>query len=470
MVMERGRVRATPAAGKRGDARSDDAVGAEVQPTAGWLPLVLVFLLPVLAAFGPLVPGIGSLFLFRVLALLFLCAAVFSVEKGVRSVLRTLTVVLAAVWLLVAGMGLMVSGLSPHAFGELLSLGTGLALLVAVAIMRAPMKLLMALLYGWLFAYAIISLFAVAEILTGVSLSASYADERTLDGWGITVTFYNPNNYATFLLFSFVALVVLWGRTRSRLIRSVTIVGLVSIPFFMNATNSRTGIMVLAVFVVTSILMLLRGRVGVKLALVLLALVGAIVLLDRMEQTPFEGFAQFLGTSGNQIDVIGIVIPVDISTFVRWNLVLVGLALAGSSPLLGGGPGSFENYVAISGAQDQTLGIVNPHNGFIEVLAQYGFVVFALFIFWLLRILRTGIQARRHPERSSRVVWIALAFGVISLPIVLTMHSSAIEPSTTWIFFALLVLAARVQETAGEKEIESEPTGRPRHETTPRRP
>lgn len=415
-------------------------------PRANRLTVVLMFLLPMLAAFGPLLPGIGSFFLFRLAALLFFIVAVVTHKKDGRSSLRNLTVTLAVGWFFVATLGLLVSGISSNTWSELLTLVSGLALLLGIVLSPAPRQLLMVFLGGWLFAYFIVSTFALVEIVTGFSLSASYAEERSLDAWGITVMFYNPNNYATFLLFSYLALLVLWGRARTTLTRVLAVCGILSIPLFMAATSSRTGVLILAVFVAVTIFLVIRRNLMLRVVFVLVVIVAVIFVLQNMS-TPNAGLARVVGDLGYAIDLGVIAIPVDVSTFVRWNLVLVGLSLAGANPLLGGGAGSYEDYVTSSGMTSQTLGITNPHNGFIEVLSQYGIVMFALFVIWLLGVLVTGARARRKPDRPARVVWIAILLGIVSLPLVLTMHSSAIDPSTTWVFFGFLLLAARVEES-----------------------
>ncbi|WP_341946149.1 O-antigen ligase family protein [Microbacterium sp. LWH11-1.2] len=441
-----------PVAVATGSTTTEDAASVSTKPAVGRVMAAVVYLLPALAAFGPLIPGIGSLFAFRLAAVLLLIVALLSKKGQTRSATRTITLILAVTWLFVTAVGLLVAGPSSNTFSELLSLLTGLAILIAIAIARAPVALLMALLRGWLLAYGVISVYAVIEIVTGFSLSSSYADERALDGWGITVSFYNPNNYATFLLFSYIALVVLWSRSRGRGTRLAAALAIITVPVFMAATNSRTGVLILAVFVLVSIFLALRARPGLMIMFLLLTLVALILVLEGIAQNPFEGYAQYAGTSGYAIEFIGLSIPIDISTFVRWQLVLAGLTLAGSNLALGGGAGSFEDYVDLSGARGQTLGIVNPHNGFIEVLSQYGAIVFVVFIIWLFRMLQMASRARRRPNRFSSGGWMVVAVGIVCLPFILTMHSSAIEPSTTWIYFAMLLLIARSEEEPQDDE------------------
>lgn len=407
---------------------------------------LLLFLLPTFAAFGPFIPGIGSFFAFRLAAILVVIVAVSNRRRADPSSMRTPTFALVVIWVFVACVGILAYGPSPYAGSELLSLVAGLSLLLGLALLPLPRRMLMTLLRGWLLSYVIVSGFAVREIFTGLSMSAPASQVATLDGRGVTVAFFNPNNYATYLLYSFLVIGTLWARSENKFVKAAAFVSLTSIPMFILATGSRTAFWVLAVFVVAAILMLLRGRPLLRFGLSLVVVVVAFYAGDYLDENPFEELARYIGTAGYAVDILGLNVPVDQSTYVRWQLVLAGLALTASSPLIGGGVGSFEPYVASSGWESRTLGIISPHNGFAEVLSQYGVIVLFFLLVWLTQMLRVGRRARLSGVRSSRATWIGLILGITSLPVVLTMHSSAIEPSTTWAFLGFLLLLARAEE------------------------
>ncbi|PRA81982.1 O-antigen ligase [Microbacterium sp. MYb66] len=406
------------------------------------LATLIVFCLPTLAAFGPFIPAFGPVFAFRIASILLLLIAVVGTRSTTRSGVRRSTAVLAAVWMFASLISLLFVGPVEQAWTELLSVATGLGALLALTLLPDPRRTLAFFLRGWLFAYVVISALAVAEVVTGVAISSSLPQELTLDGWGLTVTFFNPNNYATFLLYSCLAILALLAQVRSVIATSVCVAALISIPVLMTFTGSRTGLWLLAVFVIASIV-LLRSRASLKIALIAATIVVAFVVLSNMEETPFEELANHIGNAGYSVEVLGFTVPMDASTHVRWELVLAGFAFFALHPLFGGGPGAFEQFVASNGIGSRTLGVISPHNGFMEVLSQYGIFVFVALVFWLGRMLLIGVRSRRGADRAGSVGGIVMVVGVVSLPLVLTMHSSALEPSTTWLFFGLLVLIAR---------------------------
>lgn len=429
------------------------------------LAALTVFSLPMLAAFGPFIPGLGSMFAFRVASILLLLIAVLDFKAGRRSPVRRATGVLAFVWGLVSLFTLAFVGPAPQAWSELLSLGTGLCAVIAATLLRAPRQMLMALLWGWLVAHVVISGLALIELVSGSSISATNSVERTIDGWGVTVTFFNPNNYATFLLYSFLAIFALWAHLRRRAAKVLSVLALVSIPVLTTFTNSRTGLWLLAVFIIISILLFLRTRALFRLGLVAATIVAALVVLENMEETPFDELANYIGNAGYNIDVFGILLPVDSSTYVRWELVLAGFAMFALYPIFGAGPGSFESFVGSAGLDGRTLGIISPHNGLMEILSQYGIFVFVLFIAWLGRMLILGLRSRRRSGRAPAAEGIVLILGIVLLPAVLTMHSSALEPSTSWLFFAFLLLTARSVETRESEMLSDAPAGAPMSDT-----
>lgn len=409
---------------------------------------IVLFVLPTLAAFGPFIPGLGPIFAFRLAAAILLVLALFARNGSASSYMRAPTISLVVAWALVAVSGLLGSDLSPQASSELLSLIAGLGLLLAVVLLRSPRQLLVILSKGWLLSYAVVSMFAVGEILTDFSLGTSFAPGSALSEWGVTVSFFNPNNYATYLLYSFFVLGFLCFQPVRKIVKLAAALSLASIPFFMLESNSRTGFWVLSVATLVCIFLALRGRPLLRTIFLVSTLVGLLTILGFTESNPIDEVVQYIGAAGYSISVLGLEIPVDQSTYVRWQLVGAGVALTGTSPLFGGGAGSFESYVSGMGFSDQTFGILSPHNGFVEVLSQYGLMVASLFIVWFTQMLRSGLRNRNVASPMPSFAWMALSLGILSLPIVYTMHSSMIEPSTTWAFLGFLLLLSRSREPA----------------------
>ncbi len=395
---------------------------------------------------GPFAPGIESLFAFRLLALMLLLSQVFMAIRRPRSAARQMTVLLAITWAAATICALIFLGPVSTGWGELLSLATGLALLIAIALLPEPLSYAKTLLAGWLVGYLIVSAIALVELATGRSISSQVALELALEGWGVSATFFNPNNYATFLLYSFLALFMLWRCAERALVRLLSLASLISVPAFMMLTNSRTGVLLVCVLIVAAALRLLRARPVLASLLAIAILILAAILVNSVAKSPFDEFANYLGGSSFAIHVLGFEVRVDSSTYVRWELILAGIALAATSPLFGAGPGAFEAFMRSGGAGYHTLGIQSPHNGVIEVVSQYGVLVLVALVLWFVTILRVTRSSKRSTHDLLASGWFALRAAVILLPLIVTMHSSAIDPSTTWLFLGLLLCVARAAE------------------------
>lgn len=95
---------------------------------------------------------------------------------------------------------MLLNGESPYANSELVSLLTGLILLLSVLRIGSPRRALNAFLKGWLLAYFATSIVAVREMFFGIRFENYFQQgpAELLDGFGIASVLNNPNNYAFF--------------------------------------------------------------------------------------------------------------------------------------------------------------------------------------------------------------------------------------------------------------------------------
>jgi teichuronic acid biosynthesis protein TuaE len=136
------------------------------------------------------------------------------------------------------------------------------------------------------------------------------------------------------------------------------------------------------------------------------------------------------------------------SASVRLNLVLSGLQFTADSFGLGTGAGSFAQMIRVGDADLQTSGIVDPHNFWIEILAQYGLVVFSLVVAWLAhvawRMSRAIISAN---SREATRYWppVAAATAMLGYVLVAVEGSRFIADPVNWVFLStLMVISARL--------------------------
>ncbi len=65
------------------------------------------------------------------------------------------------------------------------------------------------------------------------------------------------------------------------------------------------------------------------------------------------------------------------SLYMRLMITIDALEMSKATYFLGAGPGSFTNYLKENGARSK---IVNPHNWWLEILSQYGIIIFFLYV------------------------------------------------------------------------------------------
>ena len=92
-----------------------------------------------------------------------------------------------------------------------------------------------------------------------------------------------------------------------------------------------------------------------------------------------------------------------------------------------------------------TSGIIDPHNWWIEILSEYGIVMFCLyfgFLFFLYLRHRAAIRARFHPVLHHLPLFL-LAFLLAGVG-----PSSFVNLSWQWLYVAIIVIASSGATTA----------------------
>ncbi|KGJ81770.1 hypothetical protein GY21_01460 [Cryobacterium roopkundense] len=407
----------------------------------------MLMLIPILACFGPTIPLFGPLFAFRVAVIVLFLATVFQRRNAPeRSALRTVALLLVFVWLLVALLLLLFRGASDFAWAEGVSVFTGALFLLAIAAIRVPLQAQAALLVGWLIAYIGTSMVAVREIFFGIPFQNYYRLQSTnpiLDGFGSASSLGNPNNYALFLVISYPILCLGAVGAKSRMLRVGYVMALCSLPVFMLATGSRIGFVTLVfVALLSAIVFLNTRRVVLALGLGFISALAFSEVVRSEFLSAIQPLALFFAGDSFWFRNVISNISDDNSAMIRVHLLQNGLDFSLETYLTGLGLGGFEARMLSGDAAYPTQGIINPHNGVIEILSQFGVAVFILFLCLLLALWANGWKAvaQNANDRSTRVAGLALVALVGIFPILSTMNSSFLEPSISWLFLAALLL------------------------------
>jgi O-antigen ligase len=123
------------------------------------------------------------------------------------------------------------------------------------------------------------------------------------------------------------------------------------------------------------------------------------------------------------------------SNSVRKELSLKAFSLFKSQPILGIGSGQFETKMQAYYAAKDLLGVVNPHNIVLRILAEFGIIGIALFlsfVCWLIVVIR---KQNWTIQKSLLFGAILVLFGFFGL-----IPSALLALSWFWLFLALIFL------------------------------
>ena len=424
---------------------------------------LILILLPVTAAMGGLVRVVGPLFAFRVLLLVFVGLSVHAYRSlPWRSTVVRLLVAMAAVWLLVGYASLLWAADRERAITQLFGLTLGLALSIAMVIQFARDEgVVRAFVPGWTIAFIVTGVIGTYERVSGHHLSNYLRDAAVpalVAQRYVASVFGNPNAYAAFLVTAFPFL--LWGflDARERARKAAFGIALVTLLPLLLLTGSRLCLLALSVQILVTVAVLARRRAR---AVVLFAAGGLIVasatgsfarlasvvpfipskLLTRMDLASLS--SELASTSGSGGE--------------RLNLLRDGLWMVGKSRGLGVGAGSFEANIAR--APFPTHGIVDPHNLWMEILAEYGALVFAVVTSFIGLSFVLGLKllgrAKTPENRAARSLGIVIVTAILGNAIAAVANSTYLESSTNWLFLGCLAVLAFAAEQALHSSAEA---------------
>lgn len=349
---------------------------------------------------------------------------------------------LGAAWVFWAAVTAFRAPSIDRALVEVAALGFGFVTGLTMLQLRSyVLPALHALRRGWVLAFLATGAIAVWELTTGQHLPSS-AVERAGQGQlqGIAIsTFGNQNNYAAFLLLTAPFLFWSHAASRFRTLRAFYAACLLLLPGLLVLTASRVSLLGLAAEVGLLWLMVPRYRSRLLAYFLVLGGLGlAVVQYLELELRMLYELSVVL--EGGGVGGGG-------SIAKRWNLLLAGLWLLVGSSGLGIGPGGFEVLFRQRQVPFDTGGLVNPHNFWIEVLSQYGVLIFGAFVLWVVYLALQVEQARRRAPVTrealeTRRVTETILVGLAGYMFAALANSTYMTQSTNWMFWASVVVMA----------------------------
>lgn len=130
--------------------------------------------------------------------------------------------------------------------------------------------------------------------------------------------------------------------------------------------------------------------------------------------------------------------------YVRGQLIMQGLKMAVQRPLTGYGPGGFRTQMLQNeAALAKTSDTVDPHCFYIELLSQYGGILFLAFMAIFLYCLTVFIKRTLHDRKVGAIESATPLLLLMAFFIALFLPSSVLRLFPIWLFFGLLVISAK---------------------------
>jgi len=405
-----------------------------------WQRFCLV-LLPITATAGPyLLPvaiGPVNVFFFRSLVL-FLAGLILTLSTKIpwwsNPVVKNYAL-LGAFWITWAALGTFWAPDTKAVLREIFALSFGfLTALVVVNLKGNTWAGLHALRQGWILAFLVAAAVAVWEFTTGNHLQSAFIDANPgqIPVFLTQSTLGQPNNFGAFLVLS--TPFIIWSLVTStkaylRIFYIFLAIFSLVLSIFSTSKIGFFGIIILYLFYFVFLTGSLRVKIATALVVALLIVGG--IAVHSFYSIPLLNELGTIFTAG--VHLKG-------SNLVRLNLTLVGLDFAADTRGIGVGGGNYSYLMARGAGRYWTGHIINPHNWWIEILAQYGILVFLFFVFYLLYLLRIAIVAIKGcTDSSTRALCQFAMLSLLGYAMAAVSNSSYMTQPENWFFLASLV-------------------------------
>lgn len=280
------------------------------------------------------------------------------------------------------------------------------------------------IIYGWSVAFMITAVIAVWELTTGNHLEVTNyvegAENMNMGGGNTFVrqfaqaTFYNYNGYVTFVCYCLpflFCLIIKWNEIIKQLL-SATI--LVLVPFILVLNASRGGIIVFFIYAIVFFILLSKSQKSVKMSLGVLLAASVFLVVYFWDLISF--YLEYrLETEGMQSSRSQI-------WECCWNALL-------DTGFIGCGIGGVVDVLT-----DHHAFIPQPHNFFIEVLLEFGIIVFIWLIVLMWKSFRFG---RNSKDKTVKYVRIS---SLLAIPFITMIDSGYVQGIGIWAFFGSLLI------------------------------
>jgi teichuronic acid biosynthesis protein TuaE len=250
-------------------------------------------------------------------------------------------------------------------------------------------------------------------------------------------TFGNRNNYCAFIVLCFPFLLWSFEQAKKNTRKTIYLILLWLGVFIVVVNASRLGMGCIILELIFWLFLKKREEAFSLKKWLTIILITLIVYLAFTYQEHSLYRLQQLEEGLNGASQVG-----------RTNLYINGLRLAKQTAGLGVGAGGFLKSVQTGSDMRSTGGIFVSHNLWIEVLVDYGAIVWSLFIFWLFSTFWYVVKVRRTAKlMKNDDVERALRYTIIlmvAFPFCFMMNSSILRWTILWTIFASLAVICEI--------------------------
>ena len=308
----------------------------------------------------------------------------------------------------------------------------------------------------WMWLLIFITLIPVGlwEITTGNHLHVSKYSDIPWKIYTPTTVFYNTNDFATYISLT-LPLVFVWirySRTSYNRVFGIFILflGLLLLVY----TNSRQNYVAFLLGIGFWFLFLVKLQSKMKIFII--SLIGGLLILFSMpDEIVIIDIKEIVSIIDRNISTLtGKGLQEDQSFGVRKNLIKNALYFTAKTIGFGVGAGNIEYYMANHSVY-QVYGLTNAHNWWMEILVNYGILIFVgyliLYISLLLKLYRVY---NKLSDFTERMICEALLVGWIGFFVGSGGPSSIMAFSPQWLFLGFILSFLnyiRLKDLSGHK-------------------
>jgi O-Antigen ligase len=324
--------------------------------------------------------------------------------------------------------------------GMLLAVSVGALSLYIISVSDLSMAGVRLLMWAWVAAAGLSMPIAYYEIATGSHFQFAM-DSRNLGGnlgeFPFAAIFFgNYNDFSTWLCLAFPITMAAFLEAKGRHIRASVAVLNILIAGVIFVNTSRAALAYVALVATIYFIKHNSFRLYASLFIAIMLPVFIIRYND-----------QILDLYALTIYRFELINTIDESYIQRSGLLSGGIAAIVDSFGLGVGLGGFEEYIN----DNYPYLIPNPHNIFLEIGVNFGFVPLLFFCALIIKLFMTGYLQKQNPEAFR----LAVMLGAIAVPVIGTVPSQAIGYIYWWVWLATMVAMASMKTGAAVRVKES---------------